>query len=306
MNTYSPYFEFGREDWGSVNDLPHFQITEEEFEQLRGLNEDISIREVSEVYLPLTRLIHLYVNAFQRLHAEMRSLLGSPVAKSPYIIGIAGSVAVGKSTTARLMQTLLSQWDQHSNVALVTTDGFLYPNHILQERGMMDKKGFPESYDIKKLIQFIGNAKCGQPELRAPVYSHTAYDILQGEEQIITEPDILILEGINVLQVNTEAQVFVSDYFDFSIYIDADEANIRKWYVERFQMLRDTAFQNPESYFHRYASLTQAEAIQKAYQIWEQINAVNLQQNILPTKERAKLIVKKGPNHTIEQVCLRK
>lgn len=306
MNTYSPYFEFDRKAWNTSRDLPPLLLSEEEFEKLKGLNETIPMHEVATIYLPLSRLIHLYVSAFQQLHAKMTSFLGMPAPKSPYFIGIAGSVAVGKSTTARLLQTLLSRWDEHPRVDLVTTDGFLYPNRVMEEKGIMNKKGFPESYDIKKLMQFIGNVKSGQPDLRAPVYSHLAYDILSDEEQIIDQPDILILEGINVLQVNTEAPVFISDFFDFSIYIDAEEHDIRKWYIERYQLLRDTAFQDPRSYFHQFASLTEEEAVEKASEIWTNINAKNLHENILPTKERAKMIIKKGPDHLIQHVSLRK
>lgn len=306
MNTYSPYYTFDRKDWKAAQEDSKLPLTEEEFERLKGLNEKISLREVRDIYLPLTRLIHLYVSAFQQLQEKMNTFTGIRAPKSPYIIGIAGSVAVGKSTTARLLQTLLSRWQEHPRVDLVTTDGFLYPNRVLEEKGIMNKKGFPESYDIKKLMQFISSVKSGQPALKAPVYSHLAYDILSDEEQLIDQPDILILEGINVLQVNTEAPVFISDFFDFSIYIDAEEQDIRSWYIERYQLLRDTAFQDPRSYFHKFASLSEEEAVQNASEIWRTINLKNLMENILPTKARAKLILKKGPDHQIQQVLLRK
>ena len=305
-NTYSPYFEFDRTAWALSRDLPPLSISEEEFENLKGLNEKIAIEEVTEVYLPLARLLHLYVTAFQNLQSKMNSFLSTPAPKAPFVIGIAGSVAVGKSTTARLLQNLLSRWNEHAKVDLVTTDGFLYPNQVLEAKGIMNKKGFPESYDINKLMHFISGIKSGEPALQVPVYSHLAYDILDDRTLLVDQPDILILEGINVLQVNTQETFFVSDFFDFSIYIDADEEDIRDWYIERFQLLRDTAFQDPRSYFHKYASITEEEAILTATRIWRDINAINLHANIMPTKERAKLIIKKGANHMIDQVLLRK
>ncbi|MCJ8012412.1 type I pantothenate kinase [Paenibacillus sp. KQZ6P-2] len=305
-DTYSPYFEFDRETWALSRDLPSLTVSEEEFEKLKGLNEKIAIEEVTKVYLPLARLLHLYVTSFQNFQAKMNSFLSVPAPKAPFVIGIAGSVAVGKSTTARLLQHLLSRWDEHPKVDLVTTDGFLYPNRVLEAKGIMNKKGFPESYDINKLMHFISSIKSGEPALKVPVYSHLAYDVLDDQTLHVDQPDILILEGINVLQVNTQQPYFVSDFFDFSIYIDADEEDIRDWYIERYHMLRDTAFRDPRSYFHKYASLTEEEAIHTAENIWRDINAKNLHENILPTKERAKLIIKKGANHMIEQILLRK
>ncbi|GIO67447.1 type I pantothenate kinase [Paenibacillus cookii] len=305
-NTYSPYFEFDRNAWALSRDLPSLTISEEEFEELKGLNEKISIEEVSAVYLPLARLIHLYVTAFAQLQSKMSSFLSVPAPKAPFVIGIAGSVSVGKSTTARLLQTLLSRWPEHPKVDLVTTDGFLYPNRVLEAKGIMNKKGFPESYDINQLMHFISSVKSGEPALHAPLYSHFEYDVLKDRTQLVDRPDILIVEGINVLQVNTSEPFFVSDFFDFSIYIDADEENIRKWYIERFLLLRDSAFQDPRSYFHKYATLSEEEAVGTAAKIWQDINAKNLHENILPTKERAKLIIKKGSDHLIEKVMLRK
>jgi len=305
-NTYSPYFEFDRKAWALSRDLPSLSISEEEFEELKGLNEKISIEEVSAVYLPLARLIHVYVTAFAQLQSKMSSFLSVPAPKAPFVIGIAGSVSVGKSTTARLLQTLLSRWSEHPKVDLVTTDGFLYPNRVLEAKGIMNKKGFPESYDINKLMHFISSIKSGEPALQAPLYSHFEYDVLKDRTQLVDRPDILILEGINVLQVNTREPFFVSDFFDFSIYIDADETNIRKWYIERFLLLRDSAFQDPRSYFHKYATLSEEEAVRTAANIWQDINAKNLHENILPTKERAKMIIKKGSDHLIEKVMLRK
>lgn len=306
MNSYSSYLEFDRKKWAALRDLTPLPLTEKELEKLKGLNEQVSIQEVEEIYLPLTRLINLYVAASQQLYRATTSFLGNHAQKVPYIIGIAGSVAVGKSTTARLLQILLSRWDNHRKVDLITTDGFLYPNRVLEERGLMNKKGFPESYNTKKLIRLMGDVKSGKSEVKAPVYSHLAYDILPDEAQIIRKPDILIVEGINVLQVNKEAQVFVSDFFDFSLYVDALEHDIERWYIERFLMLRHTAFQSPKSYFHRFANLTETEAIQTATQIWKEINAKNLHENILPTKGRAQLILKKGSNHAVQKILLRK
>jgi type I pantothenate kinase len=307
MNSYSPYFKFDREEWSTLRDNIPLPLTEEDLQQLKGLNEMVSIQEVEQIYLPLTRLINLYVAASQQLHQATTSFLDkNHDPKIPYIIGIAGSVAVGKSTTARLLQTLLSRWANHRKVDLITTDGFLYPNHVLEERGLMKKKGFPESYDIKTLIKFIGDVKSGKPKVAAPIYSHLSYDIIPGEEAVVSNPDILIVEGINVLQVSKEAQVFVSDFFDLSLYVDAEEQDIERWYIERFRMLRDTAFQNPQSYFHRYADLSEKQAVQTAAQIWEEINARNLHENILPTRGRARLILKKGPDHGVQEILLRK
>ncbi|WP_046214243.1 type I pantothenate kinase [Paenibacillus wulumuqiensis] len=308
MKRYSPYIEFDRKDWASLRDhhtpLP---LTESELEQLRGLNEHVSLQEVEEVYLPLTHLIHLYVGASQQLHQLTTTFLKKKARKTPFIIGIAGSVAVGKSTTARLLQTLLSRWDTHRRVDLVTTDGFLYPKAVLEEKGIMNRKGFPESYDIKRLMEFMGDIKSGKPNVRAPKYSHLTYDRIPDEESIINNPDILIVEGINVLQVKKQSPLFVSDFFDFSIYMDADETNIARWYVERFQLLRQTVFQNPDSYFHsRFGHLTAEEAEEAAQHTWKTINAKNLHENILPTKGRAQLILRKEADHSIQNIFLRK
>lgn len=306
MNRHSLYMEFNREEWAAIRDHTPLPLTKEEFEKLKGLNDQIPFQEAEQIYHPITRLINLYVAASQQLYKSAAYFTGSQEAKSPYIIGIAGSVAVGKSTAARLLQLLLSRWTNHRNVDLITTDGFLHPNRILQERGLMKKKGFPESYDIKRLLQFLTEVKGGKPEVTAPVYSHLVYDIVPDRMQVVRAPDILIVEGINVLQVNKESQVFVSDFFDFSIYLDADESDIKRWYIERFRMLRDSAFRNPDSYFHRYSTLTEEESVQTATQIWDEINAVNLRQNILPSKGRAQLLLQKGSNHEIRKVLLRK
>ena len=306
MSTYTPYIGFNRDKWATLRKNTPLRLNEEELEKLKGINISISIKEVEEIFLPLTRLINLNVEASQQLHTATSLFLENNHKKVPYIIGIAGSVAVGKSTIARLLQTLLSRWSNHRNVDLITTDGFLYNNKILEEKGLLNKKGFPESYDTKKMIEFIGDIKAGKNHVEAPIYSHLAYDTLPDQVQVISNPDILIVEGINVLQVNNEERIFMSDFFDFSIYIDADEANIERWYIERFHTLKETAFTKPESYFHRYTTLTTEEADEKAKYFWKEINAINLHKNIFPTKDRANLILKKGEDHFIENIHLRK
>lgn len=305
-NRHSLYMEFDREAWAALRDHTPLPLTLDEFERLKGLNDQIPFEEAERIYHPITRLINLHVAASQQLYRSSAAFTGNREAKTPFIIGIAGSVAVGKSTAARLLQLLLSRWTNHRNVDLVTTDGFLHPNRILQERGLMKRKGFPESYDIRRLLQFLTKVKAGEPEVNAPVYSHLVYDVIPDREQVVRNPDILIVEGINVLQVNKEARVFVSDFFDFSIYLDADVRDIEAWYIERFRMLRDSAFRDPRSYFHRYATLTEEESVRTATQIWNEINAVNLRENILPSKGRARLVLQKGANHEIRKVLLRK
>ncbi|MEH7235630.1 type I pantothenate kinase [Bacillus sp. JJ1562] len=306
MNPLTNYIEFNRDKWAELRNKTPLLLTAEELESIKGINEEISLREVEEIYLPLTRLINLKVEASQQLQGVTNSFLDYKAKKVPYIIGIAGSVAVGKSTAARVLQTLLSRWDNHKKVGLVTTDGFLYPNATLESKGLMSRKGFPESYDTQKLIQFMMKVKSGKPRVDAPLYSHLTYDVLNDKVEVIDRPDILIVEGINVLQVSKSHSVFVSDFFDFSIYIDADVRNIKKWYIERFLTLQKTAFQNPMSYFHRYTTLSKEEAIQTATNIWEEINAKNLRENILPTRRRAQIVLKKGEDHLMEKVFLKK
>jgi len=275
---------------------------------LRGLNEEVYLGEVIEVYLPLSRLLNLYVSATQNLYRVTDTFLGKPTQKVPYVIGIAGSVAVGKSTTARILRALLAHWPDHPEVDLVTTDGFLYPNHILEERGLLSRKGFPESYDFGRLLRFVSDVKSGAPEVAAPVYSHLAYDVLPGETKLIRQPDAMILEGLNVLQAENGGApgTFVSDLFDFSIYVDAEDHDLERWYVDRFLTLRDTVFQDEKSYFNRYASLSTEEAREVARSIWAEINGPNLVRNIKPTRERARLILGKGPDHSVRSVKLRK
>jgi type I pantothenate kinase len=281
-------------------------LREGDLEELRGINERVSLDEVAEVYLPLTRLLNLYVAASQNLQKVSSTFLGTLAPKVPYVVGVAGSVAVGKSTFARTLQELLKRWPDHPKVDLVTTDGFLYPNAVLEERGIMNRKGFPESYDTRRLVNFLAAVKSGEPDVRAPVYSHVVYDIVPGEENAVRQPDIMILEGLNVLQVGDQAVEFVSDYFDFSIYIDTEEAFVEQWYVDRFLTLCATVFQDQRSYFHRFSHLNREEAIATARFIWHEINGKNLKENILPTRKRASLVLRKAEDHAVEQVQLRK
>ena len=305
-NNSDRYLTFDREEWADLRAATPLTIRERDLEALRGINEKIDLDEVAAVYLPLTRLLNLYVSATQNLHKVSATFLGAMAPKVPYVIGIAGSVAVGKSTFARILQALLARWPDHPRVDLITTDGFLFPNDVLQDRGIMNRKGFPESYDTKALLQFLRDLKSGASEVRAPVYSHVVYDIVEGDAISIRQPDILILEGLNVLQVGSESNEFVSDYFDFSIYIDAEEQDIEQWYVERFQALRETVFRDPNSFFQNYAHLTDEEAVETARAIWREINGKNLVENIEPTKSRASLLVQKGHDHRVTDVHLRR
>lgn len=309
-NHLSPYMQFSRQEWASLRNAEPMTLTPEELTSLQGINEDLSIDEVSEIYLPLSRLLNYYINNSFSRQAVLAKFLGK-TQKIPYVIGIAGSVAVGKSTTARVLQALLSRWPEHRKVALVTTDGFLFPNKYLEERGIMNKKGFPQSYDIKRLINFVADVKSGQSQVKAPVYSHLVYDIVDNEEIVIDSPDILILEGLNVLQgtlnfTQNTNRVFVSDYVDFSIYVDADLSLLHDWYVNRFLKFRAGAFSDPNSYFNHYSQLPEQEAINIANRLWREINELNLIENILPTRERASLILTKGKNHKVDCVQLRK
>ncbi len=304
----SRFVAFTREEWARLRAQTPLPLTEADVFALRGLNDQVTLAQVEEVYLPLTRLLNLYVAATQRLHAARDTFLGTS-ARVPYVIGVAGSVAVGKSTAARILQALLSQWPAHPHVDLVTTDGFLHPNAVLDARGLMSRKGFPESYDVRRLLEFLIDVKSGKSHVTAPVYSHLTYDIVPGAVQEVNRPDIMIIEGLNVLQTGPRQQgraLFVSDFFDFSIYIDASAGHIARWYVDRFMALRETVFTDAKSYFHRYASLTDEEARATAERIWRETNAVNLQENIAPTRERAHLILEKGADHDVASVRLRK
>jgi type I pantothenate kinase len=305
-----PYLDFDRSTWAALRAATPLTLSEADLVELQGLNERVSLTEVETIYLPVARLLNLHVTATQHLNKTTDTFLGTAPSPVPYVIGIAGSVAVGKSTFARILRALLARWSDHTRVDLVTTDGFLHPNRVLDQRGLLGRKGFPESYDVRKLIQFMADVKEGRGAVHAPVYSHQAYDIVAGEFQVVDRPDIVIVEGLNVLQAGAgtgrPGRVFVSDFFDFSVYVDADEAAIERWYVARFLTLRETVFRDPRSYFHRYASLDEAEATDTAREIWRTINGVNLRENIQPTRERARLVLEKGGDHAVRRVRLRR
>jgi type I pantothenate kinase len=303
----SRFVDFSRDEWGRLRAATPLTLDEGELERLRGLNERLSLDEVAMVYLPLSRLLNLHVAASQHLHRVADTFLGQVAAKVPYVIGVAGSVAVGKSTTSRVLQVLLSRWPDHPKVDLVTTDGFLYPNAVLAARGLMGRKGFPESYDLRRLLGFLADVKSGVPEVQAPVYSHLTYDIVPDEVLVVRRPDIVIVEGLNVLQRgDADPLMVVSDFFDFSIYVDADEDLIQQWFLQRFLTLRETAFRDPSSYFHRFTTLSDDESVAVATDIWTTINGVNLKENIVGTRERAHLILEKGEGHRVQRVRLRK
>jgi type I pantothenate kinase len=307
----SPHRTFSRSEWAGLRADTPLTLTADDVMRLKSLNDPISLDDVIEIYLPLSRLLSLYVAAAQGLFDATRKFLGANDGQTPFIIGVAGSVAVGKSTTARVLRALLGRWHNTPRVELMATDGFLKPNAVLMREGLMERKGFPESYDLPALLAFLADVKAGKSHVAAPVYSHLAYDILPGETITVERPDILIVEGLNVLQTSRlprdgRAVPFVSDFFDFSIYLDAEEAVIREWYIARFLRLRSTAFRDPQSFFHRYAALSDAEAEKTAIGLWTRINRVNLFENILPTRPRASLILSKGANHRIEQVALRR
>ncbi len=299
------YIDFDAESWAQLRASTPLTLDEDDVEKLRGISVQLDIDMVQNAFLPLSRLLNLHVQGSHLLASVTDTFLGTPPRKIPFIIGVAGSVAVGKSTISRVLQALLSRWPQHPKVDLVTTDGFLHPNDVLEERGLLERKGFPESYDRRALLEFVSRAKAGDEHLDVPVYSHIQYDVIEGERRVISSPDILILEGLNVLQAG-DSGAFVSDYFDFSIFVDAKEKDIRTWYVERFLELKRTAFAQPDAYFRRYADLTEEEAFDVATEIWERINLVNLTENILPTRERASVILEKDSDHEIRRVRLRR
>jgi type I pantothenate kinase len=309
----TPYVDLDRAAWTRLSESTPLPLTDADVTRLRGLGDPIDLAEVDAIYRPLSRLLDLYVGATRGLHEASSTFLREDTGSTPFVIGVAGSVAVGKSTTARLLRELMARWPATPRVELLTTDGFLYPNAELERRGLMDRKGFPESYDRRSLVRFVSKVKAGRPEVRAPVYDHLTYDIVPGAEVVVRRPDVLIVEGLNVLQPArpsaagpSSSNLAVSDFFDFSIYVDARTPDVRQWYVDRFLSLRATAFQRPESYFHRFASLSDDEAVARAESIWDAINAPNLEQNILPTRSRATLVLTKGPDHAVQRVRLRK
>jgi type I pantothenate kinase len=306
-----PYVDFGRDEWARLRASTPLPLTEADIAQLRGLNEPMEMREVEDIYLPLSRLLNLRVAATRELHAVTETFLGHLHAGVPYVIGIAGSVAVGKSTIARILQALLARWPDHPRVDLVTTDGFLFPNAILEARGLMARKGFPESYDVRRLMQFLTELKSGAAEVRTPRYSHLTYDIVPDEEIVLRAPDIVIVEGVNVLQTparrgKVEASVVVSDFFDFSIYVDAQEADLERWYVDRLLVLRETSLHDPRSFFNFLTQYTEEDTRAFARSIWAQVNLVNLNENIEPTRGRAHLVLEKDSKHAVQRVRLRK
>jgi type I pantothenate kinase len=303
----SPFVVISRQDWAELGRTTEQPLTAEEIKQIQGLGDVLDMQEVADVYLPLSQLLNLYVSETQNLHERESRFLGERATRVPFIIGVAGSVAVGKSTVARLLKELLSRWEGTPKVALVTTDGFLYPNAELERRDLMSRKGFPESYDRKALLKFVSEIKSGVSKVSAPVYSHLAYDIVPGEKITIETPDVLIVEGLNVLQTPEKDQpLALSDFFDFKIYVDADPVDIRTWYLERFKKLRAGAFTNPKSFFHRYAEMEFEDALATAEGFWENINLPNLTENIAPTLSRATLVLQKGFDHAVKQVLLRK
>lgn len=302
----SPFVEIDRDAWAALAPTTHNPLAETELVQLRGLGDRLDLQEVSDVYLPLSRLINLYAAGARNLHRATSDFLGERAERTPFVIGVAGSVAVGKSTVARLMRELLSRWSDTPRVELITTDGFLYPNAELERRGIMSRKGFPESYDRRALLKFVSRVKSGAEEVRAPFYSHVAYDIVKGAEVVVRRPDILIVEGLNVLQPPLGGRLALSDLFDFTIYVDARTDDIENWFVERFRKLREGAFSREESFFHRFAEMPEDEALDFAREVWRTINEPNLKENVQPTRSRATLVLRKGFDHKVSSVLLRK
>ena len=306
MQKSNTFYIFDREDWKSLNTAESFSMTDEELEALSALNDNVSLKDVREIYVPLASVLDVFIKSYNKEQEQLRKLLNTPQKRAPYIIGIAGSVAVGKSTLARLLQSILAQYYKGQQVELMTTDGFLYPNEILEEKGIMNRKGFPESYDMHRLITFMGDVKSGKANVQVPKYSHSIYDILPGQFQVIDQPDILIVEGINTLQLPANEKIYASDFFDFSFYVDAEPENIEKWYLQRFGILIDTAFKDPMNYYNRFADIDRVEAFDFAQSVWKEVNLKNLVDYILPTRFRADAIIHKTTDHYIDQILLRK
>lgn len=306
MQKSNTFYIFDREDWKSLNTAENFSMTDEELEALSALNDNVSLKDVREIYVPLASVLDVFIKSYNKEQEQLRKLLNTPQKRAPYIIGIAGSVAVGKSTLARLLQSILAQYYRGQQVELMTTDGFLYPNEILEEKGIMNRKGFPESYDMHRLITFMGDVKSGKANVQVPKYSHSIYDILPGQFQVIDQPDILIVEGINTLQLPANEKIYASDFFDFSFYVDAEPENIEKWYLQRFGILIDTAFKDPMNYYNRFADIDRVEAFDFAQTVWKEVNLKNLVDYILPTRFRADAIIHKTTDHYIDQILLRK
>lgn len=306
MQKSNTFYIFDREDWKSLNTAESFSMTDEELEALSALNDNVSLKDVREIYVPLASILDVFIKSYNKEQEQLRKLLKTPQKRAPYIIGIAGSVAVGKSTLARLLQTILAQFYKDQQVNLITTDGFLYPNEILEEKGIMNRKGFPESYDMHRLITFMGDVKSGKAKVQVPKYSHNIYDIVPGQFQMIDQPDILIVEGINTLQLPANEKIYASDFFDFSFYVDAEPENVEKWYLQRFGILVDTAFKDPTNYYNRFSDIDRVEAFDFAQSVWKEVNLRNLVDYILPTRFRADAIIHKTTDHYIDQILLRK
>ena len=307
----SPFVRFSREEWGRLRHNTSLSLSEDDVRKMRRIAGHLSLEEATEVYLPLSWLLNLHVSTTQDLYRRAHAFLGKQAAEVPYVVGVAGSVAVGKSTVAQMVQALISRWPGSPKVELVSTDGFLYPNHVLRSRGLMDRKGFPESYDLPLLLRFLADLKAGRPELSVPIHSHLTYDILPDQAQRIRRPNVLVVEGLNMLEAGLPEpsdghRVFVSDYVDFSIYVDAKERYIKGWYLNRFLGLREEALGDNSAYFHQFSHLSMEEAEQRALRVWDEIDHPNLKENIEPTKDRARLVLEKGPDHSVRSVRLRK